>query len=258
MSPGRSGVGKTKRRGGSGYQTSYGNAQQIARLNKRIGGFAGLELLFYDTNVSYRYLANNAVSAGGEVDPTTLDCLNSMIQGIGASTRLGRHIHMKSIRIKFQFDLAVLGPQLTAPGDVTIYVALVLDKQTNKATLKSEDVYSNPSGIYALQSSPEINLENTDRFRILKSKQFKMARSTAALVSYIPSTDVRTYSSARVTKDFTWNCNLRNMKVLFFGAGGGIGAIADKSLHVVAFCDVSGAPAAPHISYQSRLRYTTS
>lgn len=249
----------TKRRGAGGYTSTLKNAQNLARLNKRIGGFAGLELLFLDNAVNYTQVANTAALATGEYDPATVLCLNAMIAGTGPSTRLGRTIHMKSITIAFQFDLAKITQSADVEGDVTVYVALVLDKQTNAAQLSSEDVFTNPGIGFSTAVQPFPNMENTDRFRVLKRRNFKMARAGVGMMGNVPSTDADEYSYGRVTKDFTWHVNLRNMKVLYDDTTGGtIANIRDKSLHVVCFCDVSGSGLAPKISYTSRLRYTTS
>lgn len=236
-----------------GARANLGNALAIAQLNKRIGGFSGLELKFFDTSLVATAISAVAAYTGAEMDPATVLCLNAMTTGTGPNARLGRHIQMKSIQIKLQVKRISAESDTGPQPDVYVYVALVLDKQTNKAQLSSEQVFTNVPANTTLNAQPFINMENTDRFRVLKHKMLKMSVTTAQQNEGA----VNLFANGALVKNFTWNCNLRNMKVLFDGVDdpATIANIQDKSLHIVAFATQA---TNCQLSYQSRLRFTTS
>ena len=62
-------------------------------------------------------------------------------------------------------------PPVASPGPL----ALVLDMQTNGATISSENVYKNVSASGALAASPFRNLQFIKRFKVLKTKQIKLS-----------------------------------------------------------------------------------
>lgn len=242
--PSKSGTGKTKRRGRR--SSSYQNARKIASLNKRVGGFGGLELKFLDASVVSAGLVS--VQAGAEIDPTGLLCLNSMAQGDSESERLGRHIRMKSIQIRFHIVSPIVANAAVLQDDKVVFIALVLDKQTNAAQMNSEDVYENQGTSGQFSTMPLRDMEHTDRFRILWTKRVILKTSQA----YV-NDGANNFDRAGVVRKVDCFVNLRNMKVLFKGTTGTVANIMDNSLHVIAFTNES----IVNISYQSRLRYTT-
>jgi len=141
-------------------------ASQVQRGYTRVGGYygrfntrgrvasgqAGSELKFFDTALSIPFdLTAEVPATGGQI--------NLIPQGVTESTRVGRKCVLKSIHLK--------GDMLMAPaagaGSCTVFLYLVLDKQCNGAAAGVTDVLTSASLNSALT-----NLENSDRFQILK------------------------------------------------------------------------------------------
>lgn len=244
-----SGRGVTKRRGGR--SSSYRNAQAIARLNKRTGGFMGLELKFFDTQLAAgTSVANSDDWSGCELDPLGFNCLNSVGQGTSESQRLGRHFNMKSIHVTGVLHIPQTSNTIPLP-DKIVHIALVLDKQTNGTTPDAEDIFINPTGNPLTNASPFRKLDETDRYRVLKSKTIMLRLSQNTM-----SDAVNNFEHGGLIWRFSFFVDLRGMKVMMKGTGATatVADIQDKSLHIVANCTNTGVD----IAYNSRLRFTTS
>jgi len=247
----RSGVtARTKRRpytARMGEPVSKG--ELISMLNRRTGGFVGKELKFLTMSQSVN-LSTTASGAGIEVDPDSLLCFNSMIQGTGPDERIGRHIWMKSLYIVGQVGY-IPDEDLNIPIIDHIYtIWIVLDTQTNKAQLNSEDVLECPVADASMGPMCIRNMENTDRFTVLKKKTLRGVADTTAV-----ATD--DYQNAGRRLPFKFFLNLKNLKVLFDpdSTNGTIAQIMDNSIHMLATC--SDPSAAPFIEYHARLRFYT-
>ncbi len=228
---------------------SVRNARAIARMNYRTGGYEGLELKFHDSSRVDAAPGTGTGMAGGEIDPTTLNCLNSMVQGNGQSERLGRKIRMRSINVKGRIHIPSSQGDSVPSGVHQVMLALVLDKQTNAVQLNSEDVFVNPATNGGALATVFRNLEHSDRFRVLAVRK-------VVLHPDITSEDGGgglSFAQAGSSKLFNIRVNLRNMQVLYTGTAGTIANIQDNSLHVLAFSNGGS----PNITYNSRLRYTT-
>lgn len=217
------------------------------RRNRRTGGFIGMENKFNDSFASNRLIVAPTGAAGGELDPVTQQCLNGITQGIGESERIGRRIRMKNIAINGIVFVSGDTLQTTFPVAPNVVIYLVLDKQTNGVQLKSEDVFVNPSANSSLATNVHFNLENKDRFLILKKKTI--------IFNQINSFNdaAGTGTVGRIEKPFTIFKDLKNIRVNYTGVGNTVSSIADKSLHVITYC--SNVDMAPGISYNCRLRY---
>lgn len=227
-------------------------AAEVRRvLNGSTGGYVGLEKKFFDTERSIAITAPSDAT-GGEADPTTLLCLNCPAQGDGESQRDGRQINMTSIQVKGMVSIAAQADQTAGDVIPDIMIALVLDKQTNGAQLNSEDVYENPSGFATLASQPFRNLENTQRFRVLKTVHVTAAELAGAIQPVYDGTNIEQQGA---TVPFSMYVNLKGMKVNFLSGQttSVIDAIADNSLHVIAYA--SNTSATPFLLYNSRLRF---
>ncbi len=216
-------------------------------LNVRTGGYQGMELKFYDqTNVADN-VVTTANGSGMEVDPSATVLLNTVTQGNGESQRLGRKMTMKSIYVCGVINIAAVADQ-TVPEDVPhIAIWLVLDKQTNGATLNSEDVFSNLSGDLRGGTSLLRNLQFSTRFTVLAKASFTMPVSSI-------SGDSTNFDSPGISRQFKLFANLKNMNVLFSGTTETVANIIDNSLHMVASC--TSTTMGPTITYNSRLRFT--
>lgn len=115
---------------------------------------AGSELKFFDTALSFNFDATAEVPATGQ--------LTLIPQGVTDSQRVGRKCTVKSIHIEgFVFSAAGV-----FSDTVAIYV--VLDKQTNGAAAAATDVVTAASLASGGLPAALSNLENSDRFVILK------------------------------------------------------------------------------------------
>jgi len=221
-----------------------------AAQNRRTGGFAGIELKFFDTAVDAVALTAPANATGGEVDPTAIPganlCLFSPTQGTGEQNRQGRRTTMKSVQITGQVVIPIQADQAAVDNACQVFIALVHDKQTNAAQLNSEDVFTNP-GAAALAASPLRDLQQSTRFNVLKT--WKMSFNTPNLGS-VTTTDV---DQGGAIRRFEGYINLKNMRVEHVANGGTIADIQDNSLHMIAF--TSSTALAPTIAYNARIRF---
>lgn len=227
------------------------DAQIRRAMNVRTGGYSGIEWNFFDCSRSAG-LVSTADSAGGEIDPTTLNCLNCPAQGTGETSRLGRQITMGSIYVKGMVNISQQSNQTATDIIPTVMIALVLDKQTNGAQLNSEDVYTNQSGFSTLAPMPMRNLENIQRFQVLKTVRIGPQEIAGSIQPVYDGTNIEQMGA---NVPFEMYVNLKNMKVNFISGetGSSVSAIADNSLHLVAFCSNVGT--APSVLYNSRLRF---
>lgn len=214
-------------------------------LNVRTGGFQGIELKFYDTSLIAAALVAPTDATGAEVDPSATIVLNSVIQADGEENRDGRQITMKKISVRGVITCPSQTNQTVPETSTVVYIALVLDKQTNKATINSEDVFKNEGGNSATAASPFRNLQNIKRFSILKTVTLILPQ----VQSVWDGTNFEQYGS---TTPFEIHKDL-NLSVNYAGTTETVLNITDNSLHLIAFCnDVS---MVPNISYNARLRF---
>lgn len=232
--------------------TVQSNAALIRSLNKRIGGFVGLEMKFFDSSRLRRAITSVVNMVGGRQDPDTVECLNAMVQDDSESGRIGRHIMMHSISVKGNFYRTLLSSTTVFPVSMaTIY--LVLDKQTNGAFMESQDLLVNESAEIELISQPFRNMEHTDRFQILAMRKVKIGQFYATT----QTADVQAQSNQVEPFNLTYRWK-KGKKVLFSGTTGTVANIEDNSLHCICFVDNINTPSRVEISYNARLRYTSS
>jgi len=139
--------------------------------------------------------------------------------------------------------------QADAPNGCSVFVAIVLDTQTNAAQMNSEDCFKNTAGLAAAAVVPHKNLLFGKRFRILKERLFNMDVKT---LSHFADDS---FSWAGQRKYFKWFIPLNGMKVKFNGGTTeSVANVIDNSIHVIAYAsNITGV--APTISYASRLRF---
>lgn len=233
--------------GSAAYRKSLTAA--VRTLNRRQGGLAGLELKFLDTSKGSVAISSSATMVGGEYDPPTLDCLNSMVQGNGASARIGRYIWMKSIKVKGHFNIVKTTASSAPPSVTAINAYLILDRQTNTAQMSSEDVFTNKLAAADTLDALFRDMQNTDRFQVLDSYK------TNIMPTFIRSNVAGESQHAQVKRNWTMSHRWpgKGKRVLFNTAGGNVTNIQDNSLHVIIFASIAGCT----VSYNARLRYTT-
>lgn len=226
-----------------------GRFQQQARMRKRnvrTAGFLGIELKFYDTSLAGLAIPAPADATGGELDPSTTILFNSVVQGDGESQRDGRQISMRSIGIKGLINVNVQANQTVADVAPIVFLALVLDTQTNGATIASENVYVNKSGNAMLAAHPFRNLQFSKRFQVLKTLTLSLEQPE---MTY----DGTNIEQGGYDTPFQMFVNLDGITVNYSGTTETVANITDNSLHLIGYA--SGVTTVPLIYYNARLRF---
>lgn len=212
-------------------------------------GFLSIERKFLDTALQATALVAPTDASGGEFDPSTTVMMSTPGQGDGPSQRDGKEIAMLYLQFNCVLNIPKLEIQADAPSGCSIFVAIVLDTQTNAAQMNSEDCFTNPAAAALNAATPLKNLLFGKRFRILKERVFQMDVQTLSHFA------VDSFSFGGVTKTFKWFIPLNGMKVRFnAGTSTSIANCIDNSLHVIAYAS-NIAILAPTIAYSARLRF---
>ncbi len=217
-----------------------------SKLNFRSGGYLGIENKFYDSSLAASALTAPANASGGEHDPSATILLNTVVQGDGQSNRDGRKIVMKQIMIRGVVQCAPIINQTIVPQAATCFIALVLDTQTNGATITSEQVFTNKGATALLATSLFNAMERTGRFKVLKRLVFPLVQQTVAWDG--TNLEVGGYS-----RPFQMMVPLKNIPVLYSSTTETVANIVDNSLHIIAY--VSNTDSVPKLSYNARLRF---
>jgi hypothetical protein len=206
----------------------------------------GIEKKYYDTSKAPSTCAS-VNTAGAEIDPATIDCLNAPPQGDSAQSRNGRQISMDNITVKGAVYLPAQAWTGAGENAPTITVFLVLDKQSNGATLNSEDVFSNQSGGPDNLCSLFRNMEYITRFTVLKKWSVEGNEWGSMAGSATNATGC--YRTFTIYHDF------KGKKVNFVPAhtAAGIAGVVDNSVHLIAYANA--ATSTPTITYNARLRF---
>lgn len=224
-------------------------ARNLGLKNIRTGGLLAIETKFLDVPRTALALTSPADASGGEINPSSIvtGCLSAPAQGDGPQNREGMKIAMKSILIKGAIVTTATNAIVAASETPSVFLALVLDTQTNAATLNSEDVFTNPcantSGNIALQR----NMSFTERFKVLKTK----------IINLEPQffTDGTDACANSISRAFVLKKNLGGLQVKFTAGSttADVANVVDNSLHLIAFC--TDTTLAPNIIFNSRLRF---
>ncbi len=137
------------------------------RRRARKPAHIGDELKFYDQTLADTNIATNTDGSGIEADPSAVLLLNTVVQGDGESNRNGRKMIMKSIFVSGVVNIGPVADQTAAEAIPDIAIWLVLDMQTNGATIVSENVFVNKSAAVLGGTSVMRNLKFSTRYRIL-------------------------------------------------------------------------------------------
>ncbi len=213
-----------------------------------VGQALGVELKFYDQLLIGSALTAPSDATGGEHDPSATILLNTVTQGDGESQRDGRKLTMRSIYIDGQVNVGSQSSKNTADEGTQVFIALVLDTQTNGATIVSENVFKNVGANTITAAMPMRNLKFTKRFKVLAVRHFKMQNT--AIANDTGSTGG--VIIAGLTQRFKIYKRL-NVEVNYSGTSETVANIVDNSLHLIAWC--SSVTLVPKISYGSRLRF---
>lgn len=211
--------------------------KSMSATNTRTGGFMGKEHKFVDSAWNGTAIDSSTDGADGEMLPTTgvTNCISAPAQGDGENQRDGRRYVLT--------DIEVTGMIGTSPNpnlaDVTelygYYFALVLDKQTNKAVIVSENVFVNPSTSgSAMLPYPLRNLENENRFEILDAKYIPPGGVYAGTDG---SNTVSTSPMAAQRVVLKWSGRI---PVVANGTTAAVSSVSDNSVHLIAYAGLAG------------------
>jgi len=216
------------------------------QLNVRTGGFLGIEKKFFDTFKATTVIHNPTDCTGCELDPATDNCLNGVAQGDGESNRDGKNYVIKSLHFNGRVVTNSQPNKTLGWIPPSVFIAIVLDTQTNGAQLNSEDVYTNPAGSSANNSCLQRQLQYSSRFRVLKTWKIDFNDPSMAY----DGTNMEACGQSRSIEAHLDNLNI---KVGCSATTGTVAAITDNSLHVVGF-STNGTETC-NLTYTSRIRF---
>ena len=208
----------------------------------------GVELKFHDTSLMASGISSTTNGTNGEQDPATLLSLSSMAQGDSESERDGRRVTFKSIFINGLVKYAVQTDQVLAEEGCIIFIALVMDTQTNGAQIQSETVYINPSASALLASSPMRNLQQTQRVRVLKTWRRRLP------VPFAVNSSATQFEQYGDSVPFSLFHSFKKLTTANYSdADAEIVNTIDNSLHLIAWA--SNTNYQPTMNYNARLRF---
>lgn len=152
-------------------------------------------------------------------------------QGSGETQRVGRKIYVQSIRVKGFLELIAA----TLSDHDLVYVSLILDRQNNNAT-------ANPTfGEVFTEAAPEalLNLDNSGRFKILKSWYLGMNADATDVNKYVPI-------------DWYHEFGGQGLMFQYTGTGGGRDDLVDNNLFLKAVTKQG----AVNLDVNIRIRFT--
>lgn len=236
------------RRGYFTSRTGYRNFRR-SYSNVRYGGYLGQEKKYLDTYGTGSIVANDDMT-GAEIDPVTVNCLNAVAQGDGATNRDGNKYAITEIHIKGAAFVQSQTNQTAADQPPQVFFALVQDKQTNAAQLNSEDVYTNPaSGTTIGQGNPFRNIQFSKRFKVIRT-----------LLMNIPPGPI-TYDGTNIEQagsrcPFEFYVKLKKpIYVECKGTSANVTDIVDNSLHMIAVQESDQTTYTVSYFYNSRIRF---
>lgn len=225
-----------------------GTVARAARnmLNTRTAGFLGIETKFYDTNYQLTAVANNADCSGGEADPSVTSMISTPAVGDTEQDRDGKRIVIKSVQISGVLRQAPQINQTALDDQPNVFVAVVLDTQSNGAQLNSEDVYANLNNERATLAKPLRNLLYAQRFTVLKSECMQLPVPTS-------SYDGTNIEIGGTCTNFDWFIPLELPVNFTAGTTASIANVVDNSIHVIAFSNT--ADPVVSLAYNARIRF---
>lgn len=220
--------------------------------NATTAGFLGIEKKFLDTARADANISAAVALTGGEQDPSAgcTGCLSCPAEGDNEQQRDGKRYVIDSLILKgyVRYDETTS----RAPVDsVKVFVAVVLDTQTNGAQMNSEDCFKNLLAVAAGNVCVTKNLLSGNRFRILKSQVYDLTPVGVAGT-------VATLAHFGTRRDFDWYIPFKGgLRVSLkdgdanSGKNADVANVVDNSLHVIAFATDANAI----IGYNARIRF---
>ncbi len=190
---------------------------------------------------------STTVDIGGNAAVPTPNCLFAPTQGTGIDQRIGKAVHVMKIKVNWFLSITSQSSQSTADPCTPIRLILVMDKQTNKATITGAQLMQSDTtpvgGLFTFQ-----NVNNFGRFQVLKDKTFIMHAPTLTVLN--ATTIEQSGIGLRGKMSHTFKTPLR---VRFDGSAGTVADIIDNSFHIL--CSTSSTALAPTLYYRSRVTF---
>lgn len=198
-----------------------------------------------------------AVSAGADnlaktlSQTATFDLLNGVQEGASFYNRVGRRTHMKSIHVTGELIETGNG------AGVAEYdrVMLVYDRQPNGNFPAISDIlldYGNDGTTFTTSYS-KLNLNNVERFAILRDQRIQIAANSGASTNVAGA--ITNYGQQA---NINWFVPLKDLETHYKSTTNpaAIGDIATGALYLVTFGDVAIGSAGYQFKYNARLRFT--
>lgn len=209
-----------------------------------------VEMKFYDTAYATVGIPSPSDASGGMADPSATSMLSTVAVGDTRTNRDGGQIWIHGVEIRGTVVKNSSEGAVDPPDGTSVYVALVLDKQTNGAQMSSENCFSNLQGTAATATSVMRNLDFRNRFIVLKQQWFDCSVKTLASVA------LNTFAAAGLTHEFQWYLRFKKpIKVNFNSVTPTVATIAsvvDNCLHCIAYANTGG----HSLGYNARIRFT--
>lgn len=220
----------------------------LSARNLATMGFLGIEKKFYDTMLVGANIAAATDATGGEYDPSATSMISTPTQGDGEQQRDGKQISCLFVEVCGTISFAALEAAADPPAGVCIFLACVLDTQSNGAQMNSEDCFKNLGANAGTAPDCIRNLLFGKRFRVLKQRRFDMSLHT------LTQQAANDYSYAGRRLDFKWFIPLKGLKINFnSGTTASIANVIDNSIHMIAYANTIAPQCV--LSYNARLRF---
>jgi len=210
-------------------------------------GFMGIEKKFYDTSLADAAVLAATDCTSGMYDPSATSMISTPTQGDGEQQRDGKRIVIDSLILKGHVhNLGTATSAVLAPA-VKVFLAVVLDTQSNGAQMTSEACFKNTAAQASSNVEPLKNLLSGGRFRILKSQVYDLSHNGAFAAA-------ANYASNGSARTFDWYIPFKGGLPVNFNAGttASIANVIDNSIHVVAF---STSASECVLGYNARIRF---
>ncbi len=230
-----------KRAGQPGFrrQQAMKRRRNGRRANERRIAFLSIESKFFDTE----HTANAFATTWVTEEPATTN-LTAVAQGDGESNRDGRKYIIDSIHIKGFLSTAPQEAVVTPLPDIVCRLVLVLDTQTNGATLTATDVMDagQTDDVNSFR-----NLQFTKRFKVLWDKTMILRQhNTAQGAIDLFATNAYKGNVFKINKVFK-----DGLPVTMSGTAADIANVVDNSIHMIGIAQDNNAL----INYQCRIRF---
>lgn len=216
------------------------------RLRRRRYAYPSIkqEPKFYDTSLASTSITYDPGFASLEMDPSITSMISTPAVGDSEQNRDGKKIVITQVEIK---GSVVKGVQYNNQSGIDdfgqVWVALVLDTQTNNLQMNSEDCFKSIGGA-TVAMQPFRNLLFGNRFRILKMKRFTFN-------SGFWSGAAPNISQEGQGRLFTIFKKLRLPVNFNAGTSASVSNVLDNSLHVIAWASDANYV----LGYSARIRF---